>query len=283
MDGESDAGPWCGPQEWRPQRREIAGLIAGAALGAEWPPLLARPRAGPVALWAADRAGHGVFGLDADGFVALRTTVVAPERVSAAPGGACFVDARPGGRRDGPRARWLVRADGSISPVERPRSASSATLEGWEDALGAHELPIVAATRSRPAGSRRVWVLRSATSAGASRLERWSRGPDRTWRRAFLFVLEFSARALAGARGDVWVVGDRVPRVLLATRRGRVVLSRTLPDLDGADALLSASRASGGGVWIAAGGAIARLDRTGRRLPGQGGFRHVVSLAPALG
>ncbi|MEM9381671.1 MAG: hypothetical protein AAGB93_17075 [Planctomycetota bacterium] len=234
-----------------------------------------------MALWAADRAGHGVYGLDADGFVVVRATVVAPVRVTTGPDGGCFVDAHPDGRRDGPRARWLVRASGSVSGPLRDSSELAAPGVGWRAAVGAHALPIVATTRRRAASPSRTWVLRSSTDAGRSRLERWCRGADARWRRAFLFHLDFSARALAGSRGDVWVAGDRVPRTLLATRTGRIVLAGSHPDLDGADALLAASTRSGGGVWIAAGGAIARLDRRGRRMPGQGGFRHVVSLAAA--
>jgi len=43
-----------------------------------------------VALWAADRAGHAVYGLTIDGAVLQRVEVVAPMEVRAAPGSGCL-------------------------------------------------------------------------------------------------------------------------------------------------------------------------------------------------
>ncbi len=48
---------------------------------------------------------------------------------------------------------------------------------------------------------------------------------------------------------------------------------------DGVEDALAIPEGMGGGVWLAACGALVRLDGGGRRRPGQGGFAHLVSLA----
>lgn len=278
-----------------PTRREFVGAAAGASLAltglghraVPW----RRPVTGPIALWAADRAGHAVYGLDADGLVVLRVAIAAPLGVTALTGGACTVISAPNGRFDGVREVRRVGRDGSLSaPLPHTGSLRTGSLRtgpllagplSWERIVGSHAAPIVAATQpSAERGATSVWILRNAGRTGC-RLERWICAWGRRWSRAFLFRFPWGARALAGTRSGVWLVGERVPEVRFVTATGRVAISRHLDDLDGSDATVAAGRQSGGGVWIAACGALARLDRSGARLPGQGGFAHLVALSSA--
>lgn len=280
-------------EAWTPTRREVFGAAAGAALAlagiGHRAALSRRPAAGPVALWAADRAAHAVYGLDADGLVVLRCPVVAPVDVSAEVGGTCMVISASDARSAGVRTCRRIAADGAhpapLSAVA-PRIAPS---QAWASIVGHGALPIVDATQpTSGGGTTYVWILRSA-ERDACRLERWvlprirqRASPEANrWVRAFLLTFPWSARALAGTRSGVWLIGARLPEVRFVTSTGRVVISRRLDDLDGSDAAIAAHPESGGGVWIAACGALARLDRTGRRMPGQGGFAHLVALASA--
>jgi len=280
-------------EAWTPTRREVFGAAAGAALAltgiGHRATLSRRPAAGPVALWAADRAGHAVYGLDADGLVVLRCPVVAPVDVIAEVGGTCVVVSAPEGRSAGIRTCCRVTGDETLPAPLFAAAPRMTPSQAWGSIVGQNALPIVGATQpTSEAGTTSVWILRSAERDGC-RLERWvlprtrHRAPSEAsrWVRAFLLTFPWSARALAGTRSGVWLVGARVPEVRFVTSTGRVVISRRLDDLDGSDAAIAAHRESGGGVWIAACGALARLDRTGRRLPGQGGFAHLVALASA--
>ena len=75
------------------------------------------------------------------------------------------------------------------------------------------------------------------------------------------------------------MAGARIPAARWVSWWGRAEVRVTFDDLDGVDDLLGVPSERGGGVWLAAGGALARLDASGRRRPGQGGFAHLVSLA----
>ncbi|MEM9801624.1 MAG: hypothetical protein AAGA20_14955 [Planctomycetota bacterium] len=266
------------------ERRDALGLALGCAASLAGIGHRARPfasrRPGPVALWAADRAGHAVYGLDADALVVLRAAVTAPMRVVTDGDGACAVESAVESRFDGPR-QWLrIDRDGRASNLTGPPVRARATSlpgEVGERAPG----PVSRWVEERRAdGSSALWSLATAGRSEA-RLERWVRRPREPWRRAFLFALPWTARALAARPGGVWVVGDRAPIARFVTSTGRVVIERRFDDVDGADDACIASRASGGGVWIAACGALVRLDRRGRRMPGQGGFAHLASVTLA--
>ncbi|QDV06256.1 hypothetical protein Poly30_17640 [Planctomycetes bacterium Poly30] len=215
-------------------------------------------RPGParsVELWALDRAAHAAFAIDSDGMVVSRVSVgleVAVPKVVAP-------------------ARWLL--DDWIDSFGERYVAHAADDPRWE--------------RARPG----AWVLLRSPDAprtsaaslpvGGAFLERWvRRGTPAEWTRAFRIPLEWSARAMASSEEGVWVAAERICALKFSTHAGRPLFERTLADADGVEALCVASTAAGGGVWIAAGGAVLRLDRTGRRLPGQGGFAHLVALFP---
>lgn len=216
-----------------------------------------------VALWAADRAGHAVYGLASDGAVLQRFEVRAPMEVRSAPGSGCRVHSALEGRLDGPSG-WFEWTG------SRLRGSSVPPAEATTDGI----------VRVKPDGSGEgAWVLRGP--GASSRIERWvgpeaERGP---WSRRMIWPLPFEARAVAPSGAAAWVAGFRTPVALLIHREGGVLREVELSGADGVEDALAIPSALGGGVWLAACGALVRLDPRGRRLPGQGGFAHLVSLA----
>ena len=241
---------------------------------------------GRTALWAADRAGHRVLGLDGDGIVTCIVAVTSPVAVQAAARPMEWtiysaVESRP----DGPLEQVTVGPEGAIL------GRRNCTRE--EVPLGPR-VPI----EPGPAGVQRLWTVQCCgdlgppaarasersmrlTDAKPQHLCRWV-GRRGKWQRAFNIPLPFRTRAIAPMQGGVWVGDEARCRLWFVNRQGCVVIRRSFHDADGIDALLAASPESGGGVWVAAGGAILRLGREGDRLPGQGGFLHVVDLCSAV-
>lgn len=252
-----------------------AAVVSGGSRGR-----IASIGAGPVALWAADRAGHAVYGLDADGIVRARVPVTAPVRLG--PGGSWVLSAVDA-RADGHYQIVRLGADGRRhAPIPAARPAEQDPPPG---------IPAAGLVRvARPRDANKVWLLRNPSAASSrplarptdTALERWVRHRgSSTFRRAFLFELPFSARALTEHRGCVWVASDRACNVWVVRHTGETIIKRFFPDADGVEAIVPASDASGGGAWLAACGSLVRVDRWGRRLPGQGGFAHLVDLAEA--
>ena len=99
------------------------------------------------------------------------------------------------------------------------------------------------------------------------------------WVQRSSWPLPFAARALAPIDGGVWVAGYRVAVARKVARSGAVLREVALEGSDGVEDALAIPPRLGGGVWLAACGALVRLDERGRRQPGQGGFAHLVSLA----
>jgi hypothetical protein len=138
--------------------------------------------------------------------------------------------------------------------------------------------------RARPAG----WLLvgelppprRGETHRGGQFLERWvlTGSPER-WQRAFRLRLPWMARALASESSGVWVGAARSCALRFYGHDGALHVDKELQDADGIEALaIIPQDQGGGGVWAAAGGALVRLNRLGERLPGQGGFAHLVAV-----
>ncbi len=254
------------------------GLL-GAALGMTTTFALARARGrigsrgpGDIAFWAADRAGHRLHGIDADGllraFVDLPAPVAMrrPERCrpfEEAPV-ALVVTSASEGRRDGPRRDWRIGAEGKVLSVgpERPPGDPRDVSEG----------------RVRAPDGWKLSSLREegAPRAVAHRLTRLGRrGP------AFHLAIPFPVGAIAAGSTGLWLAGARTGRALSVSWTGRVVVDVRAPGSCGADAILGASAGEGGGAWVACGGALLRFDARGRRMPGQGGFQHLVALMRA--
>lgn len=249
----------------------------------------------PVEVWVADHAAHRVVGLDRHGIPLRIAHVPGPWAVRALPGGGLRI--RSWTRPDARPTVWTWTPGGE--PMDRGHSTlEPPSLAGLPVPAG-EIAALVASAPGRPGH----WLLRQppgvTSQAGARQgrravagprwpwLERWlpANAPGQPLRRAFRIRLDLRAAALAaGPDGGVWVGGgDRRCELRYVSASGRVTLGRQLPDVDRACALAPASQRAGGGVWIGAGGAVARLDGRGDRLPGQGGFRHIRDLAVGRG
>ena len=231
-----------------------------------------------VALWAADRAGHALYGLGADGAVLRRIEVDAPLEVRASPGPGCLVLSALDRHRAGP-SRWLEWTGERLRDVsEGSRPQAGATESAFQRPSSE------ALTVRTEAGGNGAWVLRGPTGprpVDPSLLERWDRVARARggWVQRSSSPLPFAARALAPIDGGVWVAGYRVAVALKVARSGAVLREVALEGADGVEDALAIPPGLGGGVWLAACGALVRLDGRGRRRPGQGGFAHLVSLA----
>lgn len=216
-----------------------------------------------VALWAADRAGHAVYGLDVDGALLQRVEVHAPMEVRAAPGSGCFIHSALEGRRAG-RSRWVEWTGSRLQGI--PQLPGEPVEDG-----------ILRVRADR--GGEGAWLLRAAT--GSCRIERWTPGGAGrdAWAKEMGRTLPFEARALAPTGHGAWVAGYRSPLAVLIDGEGDLCREVELVGADGVEDALAVPEGMGGGVWLAACGALVRLDRRGRRWPGQGGFAHLVSLA----
>ena len=273
------------------------------------------------ALWAADRAGHALYALAADGAVLRRIEVDAPLEVRTSRGGGCLVLSALDRCCAGP-ARWLEWTGSGLREVPE-----GLRLPGVEASAPFRREPDETLTIRRSAGGDEAWVLRGGSAPIA--IERWERVtlPDRVtlpervtlpdrltlpgrvalpdredlpepregrsrgigkgqqgrsrgdWVLRMSSPLPFTARALAPVEGAVWIAGDRVAQARLVARSGAVLRDVTLEGADGVEDALAIPKTMGGGVWLAACGALVRLDVRGHRQPGQGGFAHLVSLA----
>lgn len=279
------AGPTS--EELVPVTRRVAvGLMLGLG-GTVGLGLGSRIQASPgtLALWVADRAGHRVFGLDDDGIVRCSFPVAAP--VVLRPRGASglwAVQSAAQSRPDGPMEELIFGVEGVVL-ARRPWPAGG--LREWTQGHPGPDVP-----QPEPGEPGHLWTVQNAghlteptlfdlaPQGVVQHLCRWLRRGG-TWERAFHLQLPFRTRAFAPGSGGVWVGDEERCRLWFVTRRGSLAIDKYCRDADGIDALSIASRASGGGVWAAAGGAIVRLDRRGSRMPGQGGFLHVVDLCAA--
>ncbi|MEE2940978.1 MAG: hypothetical protein VX460_11375 [Planctomycetota bacterium] len=273
------AEPCHGPLAWvesTTTRRGLLGVVVGAS--ATFTLAHARGRIGSrgpgaIAFWAADRAGNRLHGVDSEGLVQASVDLPAPvamrrpDRSWSGEGAsvALVVTSATEGRRDGPRRDWRIDARGGVLSVgpERAPGHPRDELEG----------------RIRtPQG----WELSSPRHEGALRVE--SRRLIRLGRRgpAFHLAIPFPVGAVAEGEAGLWLACALTGRTLCVTRTGRVVVDARAPGSCGADAVLGATAAEGGGSWVACGGALVRFDARGRRMPGQGGFEHLVALMRAV-
>lgn len=248
--------------------------LLGAALGAALTLGVARCRGrigarapGEVAIWAADRAGGQVVGLDADGLVRCVADVPAPVALRQPGGGRRRVRRSGGGATSFGAA--IVAVSASASRRSGPRrdvvlDAGGRILWSGPTWCGSDAREQVQAPKG--------W--RCGGEAERARLERIVDG-----RRVFSIQLDFPVGGLASAPAEgLWVASARSARVVRLTGTGRVVLDVEAMGEAGCDAVLAATPEEGGGVWVGAGGALLRFDRHGRRLPGQGGFWHLCAL-----
>lgn len=266
----------------RPIRAEVSATrrgLMGAALGAAATIAFARARGrigshgpGKVAFWAADRAGHRLYGIDADGLVEAFVDLPAPVAMRrperSRPGEeapvALVVTSATEGRRDGPRRDWRIDAAGSVLSVGPVRAPG----DPRDESEGQVRTP-------------EGWDLSSPRDPGAPRLA--SHRLTRFGRRGTAFHLEirFPVGAVAESAAGLWLACARTGRTIGVSSTGRVTVDTRVPGSCGADAILGASVAEGGGAWVACGGALVRFDARGRRMPGQGGFHHLVALMRA--
>ena len=272
------AGPSPGPSRPVESAATRRGLL-GALVGASATLVLARGRGrigsrgpGEIAFWAADRAGHRVYGVDADGLVCVFVELPAPvamrrperSRPGEAAPVAVVVTSAAEGRRDGPRRDWRIGAAGKVLSVG-PERAAGDPLDEFEGEVRAPE----GWRLSRQADE-------EAPGVESHRLTRLGRrGP------AFHLAIPFPVGAIADGGAGPWLACARTGRTLGVSGTGRVVVDARAAGTCGADAILGATAAEGGGAWVACGGALVRFDAHGRRMPGQGGFQHLVALMRA--
>lgn len=272
---------------------------------------------GPVALWAADRDAGLVYGLDAELILACRVPLRAPLALARAGEGPLFV-LRAGGILDVLDARGtpqreldvgacldldahadcalLVQPAGAlrIGPdLARTVLAQSpglccitgslgSVLVGTQDGRvlrlaldGAGELAGVAL------GGSIVDLAPSKEPGGSLALD----GPGRRLvclapdlRPRWRIALPIAARQIVAVAGEerVWLVDTDSPRVLRYGPGGALELDRGHLPLLGIERALAWP---GGGVLLAAPGALLQLDAQGHLAPGQGGFNFLVALA----
>lgn len=244
---------------WRRQRFERPGAPLGWAfaafaavglLGGGWRGAARALGPGPAALWVRDRGAQTDFALDADGIVVGRRPCL-DESVPSVP----------------PLPSGLVEQLASMGIA-----SVSAALDDREWG------------RARPA----CWLLvagplalrRGETLSAGRFLERWVHtGSPVRWQRAFRLRLPWRARALASDEHGVWVGAARRCALRWYGHDGFLHVDEELQDADGIEALAVIPEGGGAGaVWAAAGGALVRLDEDGQRMPGQGGFAHVVAI-----
>lgn len=198
-----------------------------------------------------DRGAGADFALDADGIVVAREAHQGPTQ--------------PQGAEPLPTELEAALVAEGITPIAVELDAGR-----WD--------------RARPAG----WLLvgelppprRGETHRGGQFLERWvlTGSPER-WQRAFRLRLPWRARALASESRGVWVGAARGCALRFYGHDGALHVDKELQDADGIEALaIIPEDQDGGGVWAAAGGALVRLSRDGKRQPGQGGFAHLVAI-----
>ena len=125
------------------------------------------------ALWAADRAGHALYALAADGAVLRRIEVDAPLEVRTSRGGGCLVLSALDRCCAGP-ARWLEWTGSGLREVPE-----GLRLPGVEASAPFRREPDETLTIRRSAGGDEAWVLRGGSAPIA--IERWERVtlPDR--------------------------------------------------------------------------------------------------------
>ena len=201
----------------------------------------------PKALWVADRADHQVLAVDADGIVTHRISVPAPVAVSGTPTGGVRV------------------LSGSDVRARYPRRVFT-----WDGSA-----PSLEESMPPPPGAwPRDWDVR---------LDERHRSQATDPLAAALGFDLYCSVPLPAHRGR-WVVGGRGQcEFARLDRRDRTLFRGRLLDVDRGEVAIPAARESGGGLWIGCGGALVRIDHRGRRLPGQGGFKHIVDLAPVVG
>ena len=230
----------------------LAFTVVGG-LGGGWRALNRAVGPGPACVWVWDLAAHMDFGLDRNGIV---------------------VERRPHTGSPPPRDAPVLppELDGEVSKGRSQPLAAALDEPGWG--------------RARPG----CWVLLGEPSIASPRvpradavfLERWVHtGQPQRWQRAFRLRLPWPSRALDSCAEGVWVGAARTCALRFIGHDGNLRAHSEFTDAAGIEALLAVSTAAGGGVWAAAGGALLRLSRDGRRLPGQGGFAHLVTVHAA--
>ena len=230
----------------------LAFTVVGG-LGGGWRALNRTVGPGPPCVWVRDLGAHMDFGLDANGIVVERRAHAgAPEPVDT-----------------------LVlppELDGEVSEGRCQPIAAALDDPGW----GRARLGCWVLLAEPPNASSQV------PRAGGEFLERWVHtGQPQRWQRAFRLRLPWPSRALDSCAEGVWVGAARTSALRFIGHDGHLRAHSEFNDAVGIEALLAVPGAVGGGVWAAAGGALLRLGRDGRRLPGQGGFAHLVAVYAA--
>ncbi len=230
----------------------LVAFAITASLGGGWRAIVRVRGPGPASVWVRDRAARADFGLDADGIVVVRRGHQSP--------------AEPVASTPLPPGLAAALAKRAVEPI-----GAALDRPSWE--------------RARPAG----WILvgelppprRGETHRGGQFLERWVfTGTPQCWQKAFRLRLPWRAKALASDKDGVWVGAARRCALRFYGHDGALHVDKELMDADGIEALAVVPRSQGeGGVWAAAGGALVRLGRDGKRLPGQGGFAHLVAVS----
>jgi hypothetical protein len=339
----SSTGPADGRRE--SSLRELGWLGTGALIalgvslidgskGEARAPVLAPP--GAVEVWAVDRDGQELCGLDADLVLARSVRLGSPLAVRSCRGGGAWVLRASSGTAAGPRRLARIGADGSIAAeIELGACAAFAPLDqggvlvvergtgsGIADRLlrcdenGGREIVFEAA------GISCVIASRAGLLAGTSRgeiLRSGSVSPDAAVERATLAgaIVDLapgptagSAWVLFGERGStlgllgselallwstptglrsahvapvegeerVWIADVERPTVRRFGPAGALELDRSDLPLPGLDRVVAWTK---GGALLVSPGAILRVDRRGRMMPGQGGFDDLKDLARA--
>jgi len=264
-------------------RRVAACAALGVRVGEDW--LSADRRTG--ALVVLERAGGGRVATLHGAPSPLAAGVLGEVAAPLAEGVTLPLGFEPACARFGGGRLWVVGTGGEVVALENAhladlRAGSRSRAEVRPAAVAASDrlAPGARGVRVAPdADGAGAWILARAgpdTSAGAA-IGRWQLDGGgrarRVWARGF--DLEPGALAATGVQA-AWITDARARLLVGVGGGGRVgVWRRDLPAAGAEDMLATAD----GGAWIAAGGALLRVDRYGRSAPGQGGFGHLVALA----
>ena len=238
---------------------------------------------GLPAMWVADRGNSALYALDDNAIVVGEVQVERPAGVRAHGDGGVTVHCDISGSLSS--ARFDARGRRVLGPVATSLRASAVGEVGQDvppDPWATHVEATYGGKCSRPvldartSATRRYWTASQGQAPGHVFVDLWVQRGDEC-ELAIRRILEGARPHLLAVRGGgVWCVGSKALTVTRLSPRGDVDLVRRVLDAEGVTAADLDRR---GRLCLATPGAIVRFSSSGKRLPGQGGFAHLIGIS----